>query len=131
MHKSYLNIDNSIQDSPFPFLSFHLNIKVWPETFHTESNVSYTLIYFPKQLHGRSINNMVSFLFKLNDDVVLNFGMCEVVTLMFSGMLLVHQKNILEECMDRIINLSSYCNQRTFACCQMSSKVGMPEFKKE
>ena len=92
--------------------------------FHTERDVTYTLIYFPRQQNSKVIPKVMSFLFRLNDFVQLQFKICEGFSIMYSGMLLSHRQNLLDDRL-QILNASAYGNQRIFACVRNSLKVIM------
>ena len=122
--KCHLDIVNDIKDCPmFPYLSAHLNVNVHTETFHTERDVTYTLIYFPWQKNGKELKEVVSFMFRLNHNKQFQFKVCEGFTLIYSAMLLTHRQNMLDT-KHIIINFSAYGPQRLFSCLRKSFEFG-------
>ena len=120
----FLNIRSSINDSMYPFMSGHLNVNVNTGTFHTEKDVTYTILYVPRQHIGQYIFGRLSFLFRLNDNVVLQFEMCEGFSMMFSGLLLSHRQNLKTDKFN-IINFSAYADRRIFSSMRKSLEFGV------
>ena len=87
--------------------------------FHTEKDVSYTLIGVPKQQYSNSKRhgNTYQFLFRLNDNNCISLDLLPDISFCFSGTFLTHRQkgNDLVKCDDsKFVNLSSYTNYRLF-----------------
>ena len=125
--KRHLLIVNDIEDTMYPFLSAHLNINVSTETFHTEGGFSHTFVYFPHQENGPYIHGMMNFLFRLSDNVQLQFNMCEGFGIFYSAMLLTHRQDRVPGKYNGndIINVSAYTNKRSYACFRHSVQRGL------
>lgn len=87
--------------------------------FHTEKDVSYTLIAVPKQDHSmaKKMGNTYQFLFKLNENNCISFDLHPNISFCFSGTFLTHRQkgNDSKESDDnKFVNLSSYGNYRLF-----------------
>lgn len=87
--------------------------------FHTEKDVSYTLIGVPKQDHSstQNIGNTYQFLFKLNSNNCIALDLTPNISFCFSGTFLTHRQrgnDSVGSDDNKFVNLSSYGNYRLF-----------------
>lgn len=115
-----LGIESSIKNTVYPFLSAHLNINVTTDLFHTEQDVTYTLICVPKQSNSKFIARTAMFLFRINWSQMFQFTMFQGFSMIYSAMLLTHRQEISKT--DHIImNTSGYGNKKLF--CHIRSSL--------
>ena len=110
--KKAMGIDSTFQNESYPFMSAHLNVNCQAMLPHIEHDVTYTSIFVMKKYNGKDITDVLRFNFRLNEDTVLKIVMYEGYSNIYSEMLLTHNQKMIEEF--NIMNLSGYCNQRTF-----------------
>ena len=95
-------------------MNAHLNISVSTKLFHTEKDVTYTEICFPRQFNSKCLHNAVHFLFSLNEENTLKFYVSKGYNQMYSAMLLTHRHHICDGCTKEIVNMSAYANSKVF-----------------
>lgn len=93
--------------------------------FHTEKDITYTLITVPDQVHDNKAKKKPStpiFLFQLNNNKILGFKLQKQSTFIFNGTMLTHRQyseNGYEDKKERnkfnhFYNIACYGNQRLF-----------------
>lgn len=118
-----LDTRNVIQDRCYPYMNAHFNVSVETSIFHTEEDITYTLIYYPQQVDSKNIKKFMSFQFYINNDKILKFHICQGLCMIYSEMMLTHRQSLSGQTSE-IMNLSAYTNKRLFQCTRMSLKKG-------
>ena len=104
-----------------------INVNAVTGIFHTERDITYTLISVPEQCSdtkrkSKNTRSDTYFLFKINDDKYISFKMVDNLSFLFSGCMLTHKQFCVDQyktldlnnILEPFYNISSYGNERLY-----------------
>ena len=104
-----------------------ININAVTGIFHTERDITYTLISVPEHCSdtkrkSKNTRSDTYFLFKINDDKYISFKMVDNLSFLFSGCMLTHKQFCVDQyktldlnnILEPFYNISSYGNERLY-----------------
>jgi len=101
-----------IQSHRCEYPTAHFNFNARTEIFHTEWDVTYTLIFVPQGFH-QTVTDL-QFQFRISDDSTVVIGMGSGVTISYAAWLLTHRQQCPLGDSSCFINCSAYSNKQLF-----------------
>jgi len=125
--------DKKLADSGF--ITFNLCLNAQTSEKHTECDASYTIIAVPNQPNkpiSAKKKNIAKFEFNLQEDCTILIPMDIGTVLTYSGFLLTHRQQILNEDSEVVpfVNIASYNSKRLFENMLQSFRRYLGEDKK-